>query len=89
MQLPLGTVEDFRLAFHDCVPSNPDFEDMKKVVCIELKRPEIPNRWSSDEVYSYVIYNYLGCITSSYNFKLLLNLSALLLPLQIYNKKKD
>ncbi|GBM18826.1 Activin receptor type-1 [Araneus ventricosus] len=44
-----GTAEAYRPPFHDCVPNNPDFEDMKKVVCIELKRPEIPDSWSSDK----------------------------------------
>ncbi|KAF8792154.1 Activin receptor type-1 like protein [Argiope bruennichi] len=44
-----GTTQAYRLPFDGCVPNNPDFEDMKKVVCIELKRPEIPDGWSSDE----------------------------------------
>ncbi|CAL1271907.1 unnamed protein product [Larinioides sclopetarius] len=44
-----GIVEAYQPPFHDCVPNNPDFEDMKKVVCVESKRPEIPDSWSSDK----------------------------------------
>ncbi|XP_030641811.1 activin receptor type-1-like isoform X2 [Chanos chanos] len=43
-----GIVEDYKPPFHDVVPSDPSFEDMKKVVCIDQQRPNIPNRWFSD-----------------------------------------
>ncbi|GFQ92803.1 hypothetical protein TNCT_392951 [Trichonephila clavata] len=43
-----GVAEDYRPPFHDCVPSDPSFEDMRKVVCVDQQRPAIPNRWSSD-----------------------------------------
>ncbi|XP_036425994.1 activin receptor type-1-like isoform X1 [Colossoma macropomum] len=43
-----GIVEDYKPPFHDAVPSDPSFEDMKKVVCIDQQRPNIPNRWFSD-----------------------------------------
>jgi len=32
------------------VPSDPSFEDMKKVVVTDQYRPVIPNRWTSDMV---------------------------------------
>ncbi|XP_035218409.1 activin receptor type-1-like [Stegodyphus dumicola] len=43
-----GIAEEYHPPFHDCVPSDPSFEDMRKVVCIDQQRPVIPNRWSSD-----------------------------------------
>lgn len=45
-----GIVEDYRPPFFDHVPNDPSFEDMRKVVCIDQYRPDIPNRWSSDAV---------------------------------------
>lgn len=48
--LHLGIVEDYKPPFHDVVPSDPSFEDMKKVVCVDQQRPNIPNRWFSDPV---------------------------------------
>ncbi|XP_061090164.1 activin receptor type-1-like [Conger conger] len=43
-----GIVEDYKPPFHDMVPSDPSFEDMRKVVCVDQQRPNIPNRWFSD-----------------------------------------
>lgn len=43
-----GIVEDYKPPFHDVVPFDPSFEDMKKVICIDQQRPNIPNRWLSD-----------------------------------------
>lgn len=45
-----GIAEDYKPPFHDVVPSDPSFEDMRKVVCIDQQRPNIPNRWTSDPV---------------------------------------
>ncbi|OCT92734.1 activin receptor type-1 [Xenopus laevis] len=47
-----GLVEDYRPPFFDVVPHDPSFEDMKKVVCIDQQRPNIPNTWSSDNILS-------------------------------------
>lgn len=46
----LGIVEEYRPPFFDMVPSDPSFEDMRKVVCVDQYRPAIPNRWASDPV---------------------------------------
>ena len=46
----LGKVEEYELPYFDLVPSDPSPEEMKKVVCIERLRPDIPNRWQSNEV---------------------------------------
>lgn len=43
-------VEDYQPPFWDVVPSDPSFEDMKKVVVVDQQRPTIPNRWISDAV---------------------------------------
>ncbi|XP_075447288.1 activin receptor type-1-like isoform X1 [Ascaphus truei] len=47
-----GMVEDYRTPFFDVVPHDPSFEDMKKVVCIDQQRPNIPNTWCSDNILS-------------------------------------
>ncbi|XP_061189138.1 activin receptor type-1-like isoform X1 [Saccostrea echinata] len=45
-----GMVDDYKPPFWDVVPSDPSFDDMKKVVVIDQQRPAIPNRWSSDTI---------------------------------------
>lgn len=51
-----GIAEDYKPPFHDVVPSDPSFEDMRKVVCVDQQRPNLPNRWASDPV-SYTFQN--------------------------------
>ena len=46
----VGIVEDYEVPYYDAVGNDPSFEEMRKVVCIERRRPAIPNRWSNDEV---------------------------------------
>ncbi|XP_057657135.1 activin receptor type-1 [Diorhabda carinulata] len=43
-----GIAEDYKPPFYDVVPSDPSFEDMRKVVCVDCQRPNLPNRWASD-----------------------------------------
>lgn len=45
-----GYAEEYRPPFFDVVPSDPSFEDMRKVVCVDQYRPTVPNRWDSDPV---------------------------------------
>ncbi|XP_073470213.1 activin receptor type-1-like [Aquarana catesbeiana] len=47
-----GMVEDYRPPFYDVVPHDPSFEDMKKVVCVDQQRPNVPNTWCLDNVLS-------------------------------------
>lgn len=54
-----GIVEEYKVPFYDVVPSDPSFEDMKKVVCGDNYRPSIPNRWASDPV-SNSLEKFLG-----------------------------
>ncbi|XP_043087664.1 bone morphogenetic protein receptor, type IBb [Puntigrus tetrazona] len=44
-----GIVEEYQLPYHELVPSDPSYEDMREVVCTKRQRPSFPNRWSSDE----------------------------------------
>ncbi|XP_061648765.1 activin receptor type-1C [Phyllopteryx taeniolatus] len=44
-----GLHEDFQLPYYDLVPSDPSVEDMRKVVCEQKLRPNIPNQWQSCE----------------------------------------
>lgn len=45
-----GILEEYQLPYHELVPTDPSYEDMREVVCIKKLRPSFPNRWSSDEV---------------------------------------
>lgn len=45
-----GIAEEYKVPYYDVVPSDPSFEDMRKVVCGDDYRPSIPNRWSSDSL---------------------------------------
>ncbi|XP_049583851.1 activin receptor type-1C isoform X2 [Syngnathus scovelli] len=44
-----GLHEDFQLPYYDLVPSDPSVDDMRKVVCEQKLRPNIPNQWQSCE----------------------------------------
>ncbi|XP_064639813.1 bone morphogenetic protein receptor type-1B-like [Lineus longissimus] len=44
-----GIFEEYQIPYHDAVPSDPSFDEMKKIICTDKLRPAIPNRWSSDE----------------------------------------
>ncbi|XP_060633237.2 activin receptor type-1C [Anolis sagrei] len=44
-----GIVEEYQLPYYDVVPSDPSIEDMRKVVCEQKLRPNIPNQWQSCE----------------------------------------
>ncbi|XP_075588747.1 TGF-beta receptor type-1 isoform X3 [Dermatophagoides farinae] len=44
-----GIHDEYQLPYYDVVPFDPTIDDMKKIVCIERQRPQIPNRWQSCE----------------------------------------
>uniref|UniRef100_A0A1A8QKR5 Serine/threonine-protein kinase receptor n=2 Tax=Nothobranchius rachovii TaxID=451742 RepID=A0A1A8QKR5_9TELE len=44
-----GILEEYQLPYHELVPADPSYEDMREVVCIKKLRPSFPNRWTSDE----------------------------------------
>lgn len=45
-----GVAFDYELPFHGLVPSDPSFEDMKRIVVIERRQPTIPSEWIEDTV---------------------------------------
>ncbi|XP_064926200.1 activin receptor type-1C isoform X3 [Columba livia] len=45
-----GITEEYQLPYYDVVPSDPSIEDMRRVVCEQKLRPNIPNQWQSCEV---------------------------------------
>ncbi|XP_043537678.1 activin receptor type-1-like [Chiloscyllium plagiosum] len=50
LRFPTGITEEYRPPFYDVVPTDPSFEDMRKVVCTDQYRPSVPNRWLSDPI---------------------------------------
>lgn len=51
--LSQGIADDYQPPYYDAVNSDPSFDEMRKVVCVDSYRPEIPNRWHSDQVLTY------------------------------------
>ncbi|KAG9340254.1 hypothetical protein JZ751_021695 [Albula glossodonta] len=49
-----GIVEEYRPPFFDVVPSDPSFEEMKKVVCVDQNRPSLHNRLHSHPILSTI-----------------------------------
>ncbi|XP_073678710.1 serine/threonine-protein kinase receptor R3 [Garra rufa] len=49
-----GIVEEYRPPFFDMVPSDPSFEEMKKVVCVDQHRPSLHNRLHSHPILSAI-----------------------------------
>lgn len=44
-----GVKEDYHLPYYDMVPADPSLDEMRRVVCMENRRPSIPNQWNSYE----------------------------------------
>ncbi|XP_052862499.1 activin receptor type-1 isoform X1 [Anopheles cruzii] len=45
-----GIAEEYKVPYYDYVSSDPSFEEMRKVVCVDNYRPSVPNRWTSDPI---------------------------------------
>lgn len=45
-----GTPDEYKMPYQDVVPSDPSFDDMRKVVVLDNYRPSIPNQWVSDDL---------------------------------------
>ena len=54
-------VDDYKVPFFDVVPSDPSFEDMRKVVVTDQYRPLMPRRCKDDEV-RFLMHFALYCI---------------------------
>ncbi|XP_030761515.1 bone morphogenetic protein receptor type-1B isoform X2 [Sitophilus oryzae] len=46
----LKCIDDYAVPYYDCVPSDPSFEDMMQVVCVKKMRPQLPQRWETEDV---------------------------------------
>lgn len=46
----VSTAEPYALPYHDVVPNDPDFDDMRLAVCVKRLRPIIPTRWENDPI---------------------------------------
>ncbi|XP_026762865.1 TGF-beta receptor type-1 isoform X1 [Galleria mellonella] len=46
--------DEYQPPYYECVPPDPALEDMRRVVCVEKRRPNVPNRWHSDPVLSAI-----------------------------------
>lgn len=62
----VSTAEPYALPYHDVVPSDPDFEDMRLAVCVKRLRPVIPSRWELDPVRSSFLIQQLIDINNFY-----------------------
>lgn len=47
-------VDEYKVPYYDVVPSDPSFDDMKKVVMVDAYRPPIPDRWQTDQTLNQV-----------------------------------
>uniref|UniRef100_T1JMB2 receptor protein serine/threonine kinase n=1 Tax=Strigamia maritima TaxID=126957 RepID=T1JMB2_STRMM len=50
-----GIAEEYKPPYFDLVPSDPSFEDMRKIICVDQQRPAIPNRWSSHQTLTSIV----------------------------------
>ncbi|XP_013116288.1 TGF-beta receptor type-1 isoform X3 [Stomoxys calcitrans] len=42
--------DEYQMPYYDVVQPDPSIEEMKKIVCIDKMRPNIPNRWHASDV---------------------------------------
>ena len=47
-----GTCDEYQIPFFDCVANDPSFDEMKKIVCEDGQRPELPLSYQDDPVNS-------------------------------------
>ena len=45
-----GQVEKYHLPYYDCVEPDPSREQMHEVVCIDGRRPYVPESWQQEKV---------------------------------------
>lgn len=53
-----NVLEEYQLPYYESVPSDPTIDEMRKVVCLEMRRPSIPQRWNAYPVIS-IFYSYI------------------------------
>ena len=64
--LVVGIAEEYKPPYYDIVPSDPSFEDMRKVVSVDQQRPSLPNRWACDAVWFFSEMN-IETVNQSYS----------------------
>lgn len=64
----VGIADDYQPPYFETIPANtdPSYEAMKKIVCVDKMRPGFPNRWSSNEVNTWCadIFKVFSCNVS-------------------------
>ncbi|KAK7112535.1 bone morphogenetic protein receptor type-1B-like [Littorina saxatilis] len=50
-----GVTEEYQVPFYNCLPHDPSFEDVRKVVSVDRVRPDIPLHWLEDQVMKVVV----------------------------------
>ena len=45
-----GLCEEYQIPYYDMLPGDPSFDEVKRVVLTDKRRPSVPNRWYRDEV---------------------------------------
>lgn len=45
-----GIYDEYQLPYYDLVQPDPTIEEMRKVVCVDKQRPNVPNRWHTNGV---------------------------------------
>ena len=53
-------VEEAQVPYFDSLQSDPSFEEVRKVLCTENRRPHIPERWKTDDVSSLRLCGRVG-----------------------------
>lgn len=46
----VGGCEEYQMPYFDQVPPDPTIEEMRKIVCTDMQRPNIPQRWQNSSV---------------------------------------
>ena len=46
-----GHAEEAQLPYFDLLPSDPTLEEVRRIVCVERRRPSLPNPWNQHEVH--------------------------------------
>lgn len=81
---PAGVHEDYQLPYYDLVPSDPSIEEMRKVVCDQKLRPNIPNCWQSYEVMTHNSVNGLISQGGGANSQMTIGATLIFMPISTY-----
>lgn len=46
----VGGCEEYQMPYFDQVPPDPTIEEMRKIVCTDMQRPNVPARWQNSSV---------------------------------------